>query len=234
VPSTQHHLAAAFEFGGTEALGLLAAYLLGAVPFGWLLVRLVKGVDLRTVGSGNIGATNAMRALGKPLGIVAFLLDFAKGLVPVALFATWSAGAPEGPSTPLRVLFGAAAVVGHVFPVYLRFKGGKAVATGCGALVALDPLVFVVGGLGWIAAVLATRMVSVGSIVMALCFAGAAWWREPSHTDGWALVAGAGALALLVLWRHRSNIARIVAGTEPRIGAAKAAAAAPTRATHER
>ncbi len=125
-----HALATALalpHLGASEAVGLVASYLLGAIPFGFVLVRLVKGVDLRTVGSGNIGATNAMRVLGKPLGLVAFLLDFAKGLVPVVVFAPLFASAP---STPLRVLMGAAAVVGHVFPIYLRFKGGKAVATG--------------------------------------------------------------------------------------------------------
>jgi glycerol-3-phosphate acyltransferase PlsY len=218
------------HLGAGGAAGLVASYLLGAIPFGFVLVRLVKGVDLRTVGSGNIGATNAMRVLGKPLGIVAFLLDFAKGLVPVVVFAPLFAPQLDGAaSLPIRVLFGAAAVVGHVFPIYLRFKGGKAVATGCGALIGLDPLVFVAGGLAWLVAVGTTRMVSVGSLAMALAFALAAWWRSTSHTDGGWLVAGACALAALIVWRHRSNIARIVAGTEPRIGAKKAAAAAGAR-----
>jgi glycerol-3-phosphate acyltransferase PlsY len=214
------------HLGASEAVGLVASYLLGAIPFGFVLVRLVKGIDLRTVGSGNIGATNAMRVLGKPLGLVAFLLDFAKGLVPVVAFVPLFASAP---STPLRVLMGAAAVVGHVFPIYLRFKGGKAVATGCGALIGLDPLVFVAGGLAWLVAVGLSRMVSVGSLAMAVAFAAAAWWRSSAHTDGGWLVGGAVALAALIFWRHRANIARIAAGTEPRIGAKKAAAAAGAR-----
>ncbi|QDU84095.1 Glycerol-3-phosphate acyltransferase [Planctomycetes bacterium Pla163] len=207
-------------------LGLLASYLLGAVPFGFVMVRLVKGVDLRTVGSGNIGATNAMRVLGRPLGLVAFLLDLAKGWVPAALFAPWSTGhAPfaSDVSVAVPVLFGAAAVVGHVLPVYLRFKGGKAVATGCGALIAIDPLVFLVGGASWLVALGLSRMVSVASLAMAVAFAAAAWWRAPAHVDGAFLGAGSSALAVLILWRHRSNIGRILKGTEPRIGARRAA-----------
>lgn len=208
-------------------LGVLASYLLGAVPFGFVMVRLVKGVDLRTVGSGNIGATNAMRVLGKPLGLVAFLLDLAKGWVPAALIAPWITGHEpfaSDVSVAAPVLFGAAAVVGHVLPVYLRFKGGKAVATGCGALIAIDPLVFLVGGAGWLVALGLSRMVSVASLAMAIAFTAAAWWRAPVHVDGAFLGAGSSALTLLILWRHRSNIVRILQGTESRIGARRAPA----------
>lgn len=200
---------------GTAWLAVLAAYLLGAVPFGWLVARM-KGVDLRSVGSGNIGATNAMRALGKPLGITVFLLDVAKGAVPVFFFAS-AFDLTDDAALTLRVLCGAAAVVGHCFPIYLGFKGGKGVATGCGALIALDPLIFSVAGLVWLAVFYSLRYVSLASIAMGVTFPLAAWLIG----DRWEVIAGAGALTLLILARHRSNIARMIAGTEPKSGGAK-------------
>jgi glycerol-3-phosphate acyltransferase PlsY len=189
------------------------------VPFGLLLARLLKGVDLRTIGSGNIGATNTMRALGRPWGVFAFLLDLAKGWLPAFWFAALASSA-EGRQLA-SVLCGAAAVVGHCFPVYLRFRGGKGVATACGAMVAIDPLVFLIGGSVWLLAALALRYVSLASILMGVTFPLAAWWRHP---DGLPLVLGASALTVLIIVRHRANIARMLAGTEPRMGAAQALA----------
>jgi glycerol-3-phosphate acyltransferase PlsY len=203
--------------GGAEVLALLFAYLLGAVPFGWILVRVLKGVDLRTIGSGNIGATNAMRALGRPLGVLCFFLDFGKGYVPVALFAEWFASDPAGLPV-LRVLCGAAAVCGHVWPVYLRFRGGKAVATGCGGIVAIDPMIFVLGGLVWLAVLATTRYVGLASMLMGLTWPIAAWVRAPGRSYGSEVAVGTGALAVLILWRHRANIGRMLQGTESRIG----------------
>jgi len=195
-------------------IAVLLSYLLGAVPFGFLMVRFLKGEDLRTVGSGNIGATNAMRALGKPLGVVAFFLDFAKGWVPVALIAP--ALVSEGTENPmiLAVLCGAAAVVGHVFPVYLRFKGGKAVATGCGAIVGIDPVIFLIAGVVWLITLASTRFVGLASMLMGLAFPVVAGVRG----HGVWVVLGTGALAALILARHRSNLLRMIDGTEPRIG----------------
>jgi glycerol-3-phosphate acyltransferase PlsY len=213
----------------STTLALLASYLLGAVPFGLVLARVVKGVDLRHVGSGNIGATNAMRALGKPLGIVAFLLDFAKGAVPVVLFAPWigpqpaSLFGPEGPPLLAAVSCGALAVLGHCFPVYLGFKGGKGVATACGAIVAIDWPVFVIAGLVWVALAFALRYVSLASLAMGVAFPLVAYTRRP---DAPAFVAGCAALSLLIIVRHRANVARLLNGTEPRMGAKPAAAAA--------
>jgi len=208
------------------ALALLSSYLLGAVPFSWLFVRVLKGVDLRTIGSGNIGATNAMRVLGRPLGVVAFLCDFGKGLVPVAFIApalgpTLSSGA-HIQSGWLQVLCGAAAVAGHVWPVYLGFKGGKAVATGCGAVTGIDPWLFLAGGLVWLAVLSLTRFVSLASLAMGLTFPVAAAVRMSPARYGPEVVVGTGALALLILLRHRSNLKRLAAGTEPRIGRGKA------------
>lgn len=205
-------------------VALLASYLLGAVPFGLVLARVVKGVDLRTVGSGNIGATNAMRVLGKPLGLVAFGLDCAKGAVPIFIFAPWFGGTPTGWPLLPQVLCGTAAVVGHCYPVYLRFKGGKGVATACGAVLAIDWPVFAVAGIVWLAFAFALRYVSLASLAMGVTFPLAALWRR---SDAPAFVAGCAALAVLIAVRHRANVGRLRAGTEPRIGAKRAAEETP-------
>lgn len=184
---------------------VVIAYLLGAVPFGLLMCRLVKGVDLRELGSGNIGATNAMRVLGKPLGLLAFLLDVGKGFAPVALL---------GQGDPVwQAACGAAAICGHVWPVYLRFKGGKAVATGFGVMLAIQPLVPLYAGLAWFVSLMILGYVSLSSLVMGLAFPIAAWQLGEEPT---VIVLTMG-LTLLIFVRHRSNISRLLAGTESRI-----------------
>jgi len=195
-----------------DAVAILASYLLGAVPFGLVLVRATRGIDLRQVGSGNIGATNAMRAAGRPVGLAVFALDFLKGLAPVLLAAP-AAGGGLSPRE-LQVACGTAAVVGHCFPLYLRFRGGKGVATGCGALLAIDWRIFLAGGAVWIATLAATRFTGLASILMGFAFVATAWvlWRERAPE----VVVGAGLLTLLILVRHRTNIARMLAGTEPK------------------
>ncbi len=180
------------------------AYLLGAVPFGLLMCRLIKGVDLREEGSGNIGATNAMRVLGKPLGLLAFLLDVGKGYAPVALLA--------GADPLWQVACGTGAVCGHVWPIYLRFKGGKAVATGYGVLLAIQPLIPLAAGLTWLGSLLLLGYVSISSLVMGVSFPVAAFaFGEPG-----VVIGGCCGLTLLILVRHRSNITRLLAGTEIR------------------
>ncbi|HED66368.1 MAG TPA: glycerol-3-phosphate 1-O-acyltransferase [Planctomycetes bacterium] len=209
------------------AFGLaFVSYLLGSVPFG-LLFGKMRGVDIRRVGSGNIGATNVGRALGRPWALAAFLCDFAKGWVPSALFAPAAlriAGGGDHRLPALAVVAGGAAVAGHVWPIYLRFRGGKGVATGCGALVGIDPVLFLVGGLVWLLTLALARMVGLASLAMGLSFPLAAWWRmdaSDSFLHGRVVVLGAGLLTLLVFVRHRANMARMLAGTEPRIGAGK-------------
>lgn len=207
---------------GAEWLALALSYLLGAVPFSWLLARVLKGVDIRTIGSGNIGSTNAMRVLGKPLGIVAFALDFAKGWLPVAVIAPRFHEGVAGDAGALSfgALCGVAAVVGHVWPIYLKFKGGKAVATTAGMVVAIDPLVFVIGGFGWVAVKYGVGFVGLASMLMCALFPLGAAWRistGEAHYDYGVVWVLAG-LALLVVMRHRANIARMLAGTEPRSG----------------
>ena len=198
-------------------MAILLAYLLGAIPFGLLLANM-KGVDLRRIGSGNIGATNTVRALGKGWGGLSFLLDVGKGWFPAFVLAPWLA---EGLGTlPLQVACGAAATLGHCFPVYLRFKGGKGVATGCGAFIAIDPIIFLLAGVVWLVTLFTTRFVGLSSILMGVTFPlTAAWRREPGSS--WARVIGGILLTLLILVRHRTNIARMVAGTEPKSGASK-------------
>jgi glycerol-3-phosphate acyltransferase PlsY len=198
-------------------VAIVGAYLLGSVPFGLLIAMRVKGVDLRRFGSGNIGASNAVRALGRRWGLAVFALDFLKGWAPV-LACRWIDVAPA--SVPLlQVLVGTAAVLGHCYSVYLRLTGGKGVATGCGAIVAIEPLVFVAGGLVWLATRYTTRYLGLASILMGATFPLAAWVEgEITGRPKPELIVGASLLTVLILVRHRSNIQRMLAGTEPRAG----------------
>ena len=195
----------------SDSAWVLGAYLLGSVPFGILLAK-ARGVDLRSVGSGNIGATNAMRALGKPLGLLAFGLDFGKGLIiPWYLL---QAGAPG--ALPVASIAGVAAAAGHVWPIWIGFQGGKAVATALGALCAVDPAVALWGGPVWILAVFFTSHVSVGSLAMSASFPVTAWLRW-GDVEGGAWFAGSALLMCLVIWvRHRPNIERLLQGEEAR------------------
>ena len=195
--------------------GLVASYLLGAIPFGLVIFSAVKHGDLRTLGSGNIGATNAMRFGGRWLGLCVFVLDVLKGWIPVAVIAPAVVSA-DGSRGVLQVVYGAAAVFGHCFPVYLRFRGGKGVATACGALVGLDPIVFLIGGAAWCVFLGLFRYTSLASMAMGATFAAVAWVRsEVGHRE---VFLGALLLALLIVVRHRSNIGRMLAGTEPKTG----------------
>jgi glycerol-3-phosphate acyltransferase PlsY len=198
---------------------VLSAYLIGSIPFGILLAKL-RGVDLRAVGSGNIGATNAMRALGKPLGFVAFALDFGKGfLVPWCLLHAEIPGGSDWDLNHKLMVASAAGVgaaAGHVWPLWIRFRGGKAVATALGALCAIDPLVALWGGPVWLLAVFFSSHVSVGSLAMSASFPITAWIRRDQLEGSGALVAAAALLCLLIWVRHRPNIERLLQGTEAR------------------
>lgn len=188
------------------------AYLLGSIPFGLVFAKWIKGVDLRQIGSGNIGASNAGRALGRRWAIAVFFCDFLKGCLPV-LAIRWVGIDPA--HVPMFQLFvGTAAVLGHCYSIYLKFQGGKAVATGCGAIVAVDWTVFVAGGIVWLITRRLTRYNGLASILMSVTWPIAAWLRH----DPPEIVLGTALLALLILVRHRSNIGRMLAGTEPRAG----------------
>ncbi len=188
------------------------AYLLGAIPFGLVLGKAFRGVDIREHGSRNLGATNALRVLGPRLGALTVALDFGKGLAPVLLAP---AGAPA-------LAAGIAAIVGHVFPIYLRFRGGKGVATAAGVFAGLAPLPAAAAIATFAATVALTRYVSLGSILAALALPPAVAVLAPgaSLADRAPLLAAALAVSAVVLVRHRGNVSRLRAGTEPRLGAA--------------
>lgn len=195
------------------ALLSLAGYLLGSIPFGWLIAR-ARGIELREVGSKNIGATNVFRSVGKGWGVLALLLDAAKGFIPAYAFARWFPEAATWPAVAgeAGLVWGVCAIVGHNWPVWLKFKGGKGVATSAGVLLGVAPAAIGVA-LGVFAVVLAvTRRVSVGSILAAVAACAAGWYFH----SGRPILAGVlTLLAVLVVIRHRSNIARLLHGKEP-------------------
>lgn len=190
------------------------AYLLGAIPNGFLIARM-KGIDIRKVGSGNIGATNVYRSVSKGLGILTFALDAIKGAVPALVFPRLVAGCSSavGPAW-LPLLFGGLAIVGHTWPVYLKFKGGKGVATSAGALIGIAPAATGIGVLCWFVVLVATRFMSVASIVAALAVPAAGWWLY--RGEGVALPIALTVLGVLIIWRHKGNITRLMNGTENR------------------
>jgi glycerol-3-phosphate acyltransferase PlsY len=191
----------------------LVAYLLGSIPTGFLVAK-ARGVDIRTVGSGNIGATNAFRVLGKGFGIFVLLMDALKGWVAVQAAALLvSKLLPGAPLEYLRITAGIAAILGHNFTCWLHFKGGKGIATSAGVLIALVPLALAIILSIFIILFLTTRYVSVGSIAAAFALPFATWFTQ--HDIGLtAVMAAIGALAIL---KHRKNIQRLMNGTENRI-----------------
>ncbi|MEI6212349.1 MAG: glycerol-3-phosphate 1-O-acyltransferase PlsY [bacterium] len=198
------------------AFGCVAAYLLGSVPFGFL-IAMARGIDIRTVGSGNIGATNVFRCVSKPLGILTFLLDMAKGAAGCTLIPWLVAHAFHGDaaSMPLCVTCGFLTVAGHNWPVFLGFKGGKGVATSAGLLLGLAPIGCGWAFLAWTLFFVITRYVSVASILAALTLAIVAW---PIYftRHGWWFPVMLNVLAALAIARHHGNIRRLRAGTESR------------------
>ncbi len=217
------------------SLAVIQAYLLGAIPFGFLLVRFLKGIDIRTEGSGNIGATNVGRVAGARLGILAFLLDLGKGtlsatLVPFAVFVIVrgsyqadGAGdilrgifAAKG-LTDLRIFCGLGAVAGHVWTIFLGFKGGKGVATSLGVMLGLAPWPTMVALFVWAVVTSVSGYVSLGSITSAavLPVAFIAFSQGDLRSE-WHLLALVIAVAVIVILRHRGNIKRLIAGTESR------------------
>ncbi len=189
----------------------IASFLAGGVPFSHLIARL-RGVDLRTVGSGNVGATNLARSAGYGLGALGFLLDAAKGAFG-PLLARFVLG--DGAPPSVAAVAGVLAVLGHAFSPFLGFRGGKGVATGAGVFAILAPRAMLVSTGLFVVAVAITRIVGVGSIVSALSLPVACVFLGADR----AVTAAAALVALLVLWRHRSNVERLLRGTEPRFGA---------------
>jgi glycerol-3-phosphate acyltransferase PlsY len=199
-------------------LTLALAYLLGSIPFGYLLVRFVRQEDVRDTGSGNIGATNVARAGGTVLGIFTLLLDALKGFIAVFLVMQFVPNTAQGPST-LAIAAAVAAVVGHVFPIWLRFRGGKGIATALGVFIALAPLV-ALSSVGVFALIVATtRLVSLGSIVAAVSIPFLAILLVPHRST--ALLIGLSFISLLSIVKHHANIVRLLHGTESRFGSSK-------------
>jgi glycerol-3-phosphate acyltransferase PlsY len=208
---------------------LAIAYLLGSIPFGYLLVRIFRKQDIRATGSGNIGATNVARSGAKGLGILTLLLDLAKGLAAVILAflaaahsSTWRAaylGAAHTKAFDLAVLAAVAAILGHVFPIWLRFRGGKGVATALGVFIALVPLASLCILGVFLAVFLITRYVSLASILAAASFPifGFFFVRHPSPI----VIFGFLFIPILIILKHHANIARLRAGTESRFGSSK-------------
>jgi glycerol-3-phosphate acyltransferase PlsY len=208
-----------------QALVLVpAAYVLGSVPFG-LIVGRSKGIDPRTAGSGNIGATNVGRLLGKRFFVLVFILDLLKGLLPMLAAGLVLRGTPDEPKKyGLWLLVGFAAIFGHMFSLFLGFKGGKGVATSSGVVLGLFPY-FTVPGLValllWFVTFKASRYVSLASIVASVAFpvlyvAVGSWRGWPIVSGQWPLLAFSVLIAAMIVWKHRSNIARLRAGTEHR------------------
>jgi len=191
-----------------RVLGLLAAYVIGSIPVGYVVARLRSGVDIRRAGSGNIGATNVLRTLGKGAAIATLLGDIAKGFVAVSLAR--SADAAPGWAAAGAVL----AIVGNCWPVFLKFRGGKGVATGFGAFLALAPWATGPAALVWVLVVATFRYVSLGSVMACLCLPiGVAVLGYP-----WAYTVAAVATAIIIIYRHRENLARLLSGSESRLG----------------
>lgn len=191
----------------------LVGYLLGSIPTGFLVAK-ARGVDIRTVGSGNIGATNAFRALGKWLGIFVLFMDALKGFVAVQIGAlAVSTVFPGTPMEYLRITAGISAILGHNFTCWLHFKGGKGIATSAGVLLALVPLALVIILTIFIILFVTTRYVSLGSIAASFSLPFATWFTQ--HDIG--LTAVTGAMGALAIFKHRKNIQRLLNGTENRI-----------------
>ncbi|HET6498716.1 MAG TPA: glycerol-3-phosphate 1-O-acyltransferase PlsY [Coriobacteriia bacterium] len=194
---------------------LVASYLIGAIPFAVIVGRVFYRTDVRELGSGNTGATNVLRVLGPKAGIAVLLLDMLKGVAAAALALAW-ASAASMPEARDWVLIGAsfAAVLGHSYSPFLRFRGGKGVATAAGALLLVTPLVWPIVLAVFIAVVAFTRMASLGSVTIAAIFPALVF---VFYGDRTALVIFSAVAASLVIWRHRANIGRIVRGEEPTI-----------------
>jgi len=206
------------SFNYIYVLIVVISYLIGAIPWAFIIGKF-KGVDIRNHGSGNVGATNVRRVLGKKFGILCFFLDFLKGFIPAFVILNMDKYVEIDISTDLAFIFVAFAVVaGHMWPVYLKFKGGKGVSTMAGLLLALAPLSLLVGGAVWAIFFYSFRYVSLASICASLTLPVSAYFLSKyevyklSDTLQWILII----LAALVIFRHKGNIIRLMTGTESR------------------
>ena len=197
---------------------LVGSYLLGSIPFGYVAGRLA-GTDIRQAGSGNVGATNVVRILGKRYGYPVFALDVLKGFGAVKISMLLAPGRPPQWNSPeiFGILAAISSVLGHLYPPWLKFKGGKGVATSAGALLALTPLATLIGVAIWVIVFWMTRYVSLASVIAAIVLPLVILVvsRHDQNKVG-PLVFSSACVAIIVVWRHRSNLSRLMRGTEPR------------------
>jgi glycerol-3-phosphate acyltransferase PlsY len=191
-----------------SVLPILIGYGVGSVPLGYLVANRAKGIDLRRVGSGNVGAANVYRTAGLALALIVVLVDVAKGASSVFFAVRLTTGAAD------PVAAGVAAIIGHVYPVWLRFHGGKGVATACGVFWMLAPLATAVSATVFVVVVWLTRYVSLGSIVATLVLPPLAWLTDKSIP----VVIGAAVASVLIVHRHHANLERLQRGSERRLG----------------
>jgi acyl phosphate:glycerol-3-phosphate acyltransferase len=208
---------------------VIASYLIGSIPFSYLVVRAFAGADIRQHGSRNVGATNVARTFGKTPGVIALLLDLSKGFL-VVVFARWLTSLPHWPfasgvdvspwySPSFWVALAALiAVAAHMFPIWLRFHGGKGVATAAGAFLAMEPIAVLAAAIIFLIVLLATRFVSLASMLSAASVP--VFFRFLTHASFWTIVISI-VIAMLIIVKHHSNIARLTQGTERRMGERK-------------
>ena len=197
---------------------IIVSYLLGSIPFGYIAGR-IAGIDIRTAGSGNVGATNVVRILGKRYGYPVFALDVLKGFGAVKISMLIAPGRPPEWNSPeiFGILAAMSSVLGHLYPPWLKFEGGKGVATSAGALLALTPLATLIGVSIWIIVFWLTRYVSLASIVAAVVLPIVILMvKSHDQNSGKPLVYSSVCVAAVIIWRHRSNLSRLMRGTEPR------------------
>lgn len=204
-------------------ISIVIAYLLGSIPFGYLLVMAFRHEDIRHTGSGNIGATNVIRSGSKILGVLTLFLDALKGYIAVVLAQHIATSYRHVQGHDIEVAAAVAAVLGHVFPVWLGFRGGKGVATALGVFLAIVPIPIIFYLLGiFLIVVLLTRYISLGSIIAAAAFPFLALPQAPSRTP--VVIAGYVLLPLIIILKHHQNIRRLLSGTEHRFGSPRVAA----------
>lgn len=210
----------------TGLLFTVVAYLCGAIPWGLLVARWGRGIDIREHGSRNIGATNVWRTLGWKFGLTVFLLDFAKGALPAWGLPLLGRAFGVADLSALGVACGAATILGHMFPIWLGFKGGKGVATAVGVVVVLAPIAAALSAVAWVIVFAMGRMVSLASVLAAVLFAivQLGWVLPVSQwLAAWPMALFSVAVPALILVRHRTNIVRILRGEEHRFGRPKVA-----------
>ena len=194
---------------------VVSSYLIGAIPFAYIVARL-HGVDVRKVGSGNVGATNVLRSVGKVAGVSVLLLDVAKGYLPTLLIPhAFTAYTHGEPSSTLAIACAMGAICGHVWPIYLGFKGGKGIATSAGSLIALAPVAVLIGLIVWIIVFFISKYVSLASITAAVAIPAVSWYLY--SPEGMLLPGALTAIGILAVVKHRSNIQRLIKGNENRI-----------------